>query len=64
MDQKPRGVLDQKLKQVAQMVKENALPNSCIENGKIYMNRLEASQPPEGRILLRWISTKECPKSQ
>ena len=43
-----RAMIDNRLKQVAQMITQNTLPNSCIENGKIYMNRLEASPPPEG----------------
>lgn len=57
-----REILDQRLKQVAQMMKQNTLPNSCIENGKIYMNRLEPSQPPEGTDSLTFDIYKRIPQ--
>lgn len=44
------------------MMKQNTLPNSCIENGKIYMNRLEASQPPEGTDSLTFDIYKRIPQ--
>lgn len=43
-----KSLLEQRLKQVAQMIRQNTLPNSCIEKGKIHMNRLDPPEAPEG----------------
>lgn len=43
-----KSLLEQRLKQVAQMIRQNMLPNSCVEKGKIYMNRLDSPEAPEG----------------
>ena len=43
-----QSLLDQQLKKVAQMIRQNTLPNSCIEKGKILMNRLDPLEAPEG----------------
>lgn len=43
-----KSLLEQRLKQVAQMIRQNTLPNSCIEKGKIYMNRLDSPEQLEG----------------
>ncbi|NOH35985.1 Tn3 family transposase, partial [Vibrio chagasii] len=42
-----QDLLAQQIKQVSQMIRQNSLPNSGIENGKIRVNRLDR-QIPEG----------------
>lgn len=39
------------------MIRQNTLPNSCIEKGKIHMNRLDPLEAPEGTLYLLAIST-------
>lgn len=40
-------VLDQLIKKVARMIRQGTLPNSCIEKGKIHMNRLDHHIPED-----------------
>jgi TnpA family transposase len=56
-----KELLEQRIKQVAQMIRQNALPNSCIENGKIYVNRID-SQIPEGLDILTLDIYKQMPQ--
>ncbi len=55
-------LLDQRLKQVAQMIRQNTLPNSCIENGKIRMNRLDPPDTTEGANILIFGIYKDMPQ--
>ena len=57
-----KPLLEQRLKKVSQMIRKNTLPNSCIENGKIHMNRLEPSQAPEGTDALILDIYKNMPQ--
>jgi len=43
-----KSLLEKRIKRVAQMIRQNTLPNSCIEKGKIHMNRLDPIEAPEG----------------
>jgi TnpA family transposase len=45
--QQRKDLLAQQIKQVSRMIRQGALPNSCIEKGKIRINRLDR-QVPEG----------------
>lgn len=36
-----KGVLEQLIKKVGRMIRQGTLPNSCIEKGKIHVNRLD-----------------------
>ncbi|MFN7365308.1 MAG: Tn3 family transposase [Alphaproteobacteria bacterium] len=57
-----KSLLEQRLKQVAQMIRQNTLPNSCIEKGKIYMNRLDSPEEPEGADKLILDIYKDMPQ--
>ena len=56
-----KELLDQRIKHVAQMMRQKTLPNSCIENGKIFVNRID-SQIPEGIDTLTLDIYKEMPQ--
>lgn len=56
-----KELLEQRIKQVAQLMRQNKLPNSCIEKGKIYVNRLDA-QIPEGIDTLTLDIYKQMPQ--
>jgi TnpA family transposase len=56
-----KELLEQGIKHVAQMIQQDTLPNSCIENGKIYVNRLD-SPMPEGMDTLTLDIYKEMPQ--
>lgn len=56
-----KELLEQRIKHVAQMMRQNTLPNSCIENGKIYVNRID-SQIPDGMDTLTLDIYKEMPQ--
>lgn len=56
-----KELLDQRIKHVAQMMRQNTLPNSCIEKGKIYVNRIDA-QMPEGIDTLTLDIYKKMPQ--
>jgi TnpA family transposase len=58
---KRKELLDQRIKHIAQLMRHNKLPNSCIEKGKIYVNRLEA-QIPEGIDTLTLDIYKQMPQ--
>ena len=57
-----KSLLEKRLVQVAHMIRKNTLPNSCIENGKIFMNRLEPVLPPEGADCLTLDIYKRMPQ--
>lgn len=56
-----KELLDHQIKHVTQMMQRKTLPNSCIENGKIYVNRLDSSIP-EGIDSLTLDIYKEMPQ--
>jgi|LakMenEpi03Aug12_release.lakeMendotaPanAssembly.Ray.scaffolds.fasta_scaffold96317_1 TnpA family transposase len=56
-----KELLEQRIKQVAQMIRQNTLPNSCIEKGKIYVNRIDP-QMPEGLDILTLDIYKQMPQ--
>ncbi len=56
-----KELLEQSIKQVALMIRQNTLPNSCIEKGKIYVNRIDP-QMPEGLDILTLDIYKQMPQ--
>jgi TnpA family transposase len=58
---KRKGLLEQLIKKVARMIRQGTLPNSCIEKGKIHVNRLDP-QIPEGIDTLTLDIYKRMPQ--
>jgi TnpA family transposase len=56
-----KELLEQRIKHVAQMMRQNTLPNSCIEKGKIHVNRIDP-QIPDGIDTLTLDIYKEMPQ--
>ena len=42
-----KGVLEQLIKKVSRMIQQGTLPNSCLEKGKIHVNRLDPQIPED-----------------
>lgn len=42
-----KSLLELRIKQVSHMIRQNTLPNSCIEKGKIHVNRLDPQIPED-----------------
>jgi len=55
------ALLEQQIKQVNRMVKQGTLPNSCIENGKLNIKRLDR-KIPEGMDQITLDVYKQMPK--
>jgi hypothetical protein len=60
---KRKTLLEQRMKLVSRMMQQGTLPNSCIKDGIIHVNRLEA-HTPEGMDLLTLELYKQIPNSQ
>ena len=56
-----QALLEQRIKQVSQMVRQGTLPNSYIEKGKLRVNRLDR-QVPEGMDALTLDIYKQMPE--
>ena len=56
-----QALLEQRIKQVSQMIRQGTLPNSCIEKDKIRVNRLDR-QVPEGMDALTLDIYKQMPE--
>lgn len=56
-----KKLLEQQIKQVSRMIRQGTLPNSCIEKGKIRVNRLDR-QVPEGMDRLTLDIYKQMPQ--
>jgi hypothetical protein len=56
-----QALLEQRIKQVSQMIRQGTLPNSYIGKGKIHVNRLER-QVPEGMDALTLDIYKQMPE--
>ena len=56
-----KGVLEQLIKKVSRMIQQGTLPNSCLEKGKIHVNRLDP-QIPEDMDTLTLDIYKRMPK--
>lgn len=56
-----QALLDERIKQVSRMIRQNTLPNSYIEKGKIRVNRLDR-QLPEGMDTLTLDIYKQMPE--
>jgi TnpA family transposase len=54
-------LLQQRITQVSRMMQQGILPNSCIKDGTIHMNRLEA-HAPEGLDILTLELYKQMPE--
>ena len=58
---KRKTLLEQRMKLVSRMMQQGTLPNSCIKDGIIHVNRLEA-HTPEGMDLLTLELYKQIPE--
>lgn len=55
-----KALLEQRIKQVAQMIRHNKLPNSYIEKGRIHVNRIDP-QVPDGADMFTLDIYKNIP---
>lgn len=56
-----KALLEQRIKQINRMIAQGTLPNSCIEKGKIHVNRLDR-QGPERRDMLTQDIYQQMPQ--